>query len=149
MAVTTDIGNLGDIHPKNKQDVGLRLALWALAKDYGKQDLEYSGPLYQSSSVDGNKIRVKFTHADGLMAKDGEPKLFTIAGDDKKFVPAKAKIEGDSVVVWSDDVAKPAAVRYGWSEWAEPADYNLYNKAGLPASPFRTDDFEPVTKGRK
>jgi sialate O-acetylesterase len=149
MAVTTDIGDLADIHPKNKQDVGLRLALWALAKDYGKQDLVYSGPLYESSAVEGNKIRVKFQHAAGLMAKSGEPQLFTIAGEDKKFVPAKAVIDGETVVVSSDEVAKPVAVRYGWSEWAEPEKYNLYNKAGLPASPFRTDDFPQVTAGRK
>ena len=149
MAVTTDIGNLADIHPKNKQDVGLRLALWALAKDYGKSDLEYSGPLYESSAIEGNKIRVKFKHAAGLMAKSGEPQLFTIAGDDQKFVPAKAVIDGETVVVSSDAVAKPVAVRYGWSEWAEPEKYNLFNKAGLPASPFRTDDFPQVTAGRK
>lgn len=149
MAVTTDIGDLNDIHPKNKQDVGLRLALWALAKDYGKQDLVYSGPLYESSAIEGNKIRVKFKHAAGLMAKSGEPQLFTIAGEDKKFVPANAVIDGETVVVSSDEVAKPVAVRYGWSEWAEPEKYNLYNKAGLPASPFRTDDFPQVTAGRK
>jgi len=149
MAVTTDIGNLNDIHPKNKQDVGLRLALWALAKDYGQKDLEYSGPLYESRAVEGNKIRVKFTHAAGLTARSGEPQLFTIAGEDKKFVPAKAVIDGETVVVSSDAVAKPVAVRYGWTEWAEPEKYNLFNKAGLPASPFRTDDFPEVTAGRK
>lgn len=149
MAVTTDIGNLGDIHPKNKQDVGVRLALWALAKDYGQKDLVYSGPLYESSAVEGNKIRVKFKHAAGLQAKSGEPQLFTIAGEDMKFVPAKAVIDGETVVVSSDEVAKPVAVRYGWSEWAEPEQYNLFNKAGLPASPFRTDDFPQVTAGRK
>jgi sialate O-acetylesterase len=123
--------------------------LWALAKDYGHKDLEYSGPLYDSSAVEGNKIRVKFTHAAGLMAKSGEPQLFTIAGDDQKFVSAKAVIEGETVLVSSDAVAKPVAVRYGWSEWAEPEKYNLFNKAGLPASPFRTDDFPQVTAGRK
>lgn len=149
MAVTTDIGDLADIHPKNKQDVGLRLALWALAKDYGQKDLVYSGPLYESHAVEGNKIRVKFKHATGLQAKSGEPQLFTIAGEDMKFVPAKAVIDGETVVVSSDEVAKPVAVRYGWSEWAEPEQYNLFNKAGLPASPFRTDDFPQVTAGRK
>ncbi len=148
MAVTTDIGDLADIHPRNKQDVGARLALWALANDYGQKDLVFSGPLYESSEIDGNKIRVKFKHAAGLMAKSGEPQLFTIAGDDQKFVPAKAKIEGESVVVWSDGVPKPVAVRYGWTEWAEPAAYNLFNGAGLPASPFRTDSFDLKTKGR-
>jgi sialate O-acetylesterase len=151
MAVTTDIGNLNDIHPKNKQDVGLRLALWALAKDYGKSDLVYSGPLYESMSVEGNKIRIKFKHAEGgLQTKNKQPlTLFTIAGEDKKFVPAKAEIDGDTVVVSSDAVQKPVAVRYGWTEWAEPAAYNLYNKAGLPASPFRTDEFPLLTAGRK
>jgi len=149
MAVTTDIANLADIHPKNKQDVGLRLALWALAKDYGRDDLVYSGPLYDAMAVEGNKIRVKFKHAQGLMAKSGEPMLLTIAGEDKQFVPAKAQINGETVVVWSDAVAKPVAVRYGWTEWAEPEKYNLFNQAGLPASPFRTDDFPQVTAGRK
>jgi sialate O-acetylesterase len=149
MAVTTDIGDLNDIHPTNKRDVGERLARWALAKDYG-QEVVYSGPLYESMSVEGNKVHLKFKHADGLKTKGGDaPKLFTIAGKDKQFVPAQAKIEGDSVVVWSDEVKEPAAVRYGWSEWAEPADYNLFNEAGLPASPFRTDDFPMVTAGRR
>jgi sialate O-acetylesterase len=151
MAVTTDIGNLNDIHPKNKQDVGLRLALWALAKDYGKSDVVYSGPLYDSMSVEGNKVRIKFKHtAGGLKTKDNQDlTLFTIAGADKKFVPAKAKIDGETVVVWSDEVPNPVAVRYGWTEFAEPSAYNLYNKAGLPASPFRTDDFPMLTAGRK
>jgi sialate O-acetylesterase len=149
MAVTTDIGDLNDIHPTNKQDVGLRLALWALAKDYGKTDLECSGPLYDSMAIEGNKIRVKFKHGAGLMAKSGDPQLFTIAGEDRQFVPAKAVIDGETIVVSSDTVAKPVAVRYGWSEWAEPEKYNLFNKAGLPASPFRTDDFPMVTAGRK
>jgi sialate O-acetylesterase len=149
MAVTTDIGNLADIHPKNKQDVGARLALWALAKDYGKE-VAFSGPIYESSAVEGNKIRVKFKYAEsGLEAKSGDPQLFTIAGEDQKFVPAKAQIDGATVVVWSDEVAKPVAVRYGWTEWAEPEKYNLYNKAGLPASPFRTDEFPQLTAGRK
>lgn len=148
MAVTTDIANLTDIHPKNKQDVGLRLALWALGTTYEKKDLVYSGPLYDSMTVDGNKVRIKFKHVGGgLEARDGQTlNSFTIAGQDEKFVEAKAEIDGDTVVVSSPDVAKPVAVRFGWSDIANP---NLVNKAGLPASPFRTDNFKQVTAGRK
>jgi sialate O-acetylesterase len=140
MAVTTDIGNLTDIHPKNKQEVGRRLALWALAKDYGRADLVYSGPLYKSMAVEDNKIRISFDHiGSGLASGDGKPlSWFTISGVDPNFVEAQAKIEGDTVVVWSDQIAKPAAVRFGWNQEAEP---NLTNKDGLPASPFRTDDW--------
>jgi len=144
MAVTTDIGNVKDIHPKNKQDVGKRLALWALAETYGKQ-VAYSGPLYNSMKVDGNQIRLSFDHADVLKSRDGKPLTeFTIAGEDRKFVPATAVIDGDQVVVSSDQVAKPAAVRFGWHDTATP---NLVNGAGLPASPFRTDDWELLTEG--
>jgi sialate O-acetylesterase len=137
MAVTNDIGNPKDIHPKNKQDVGKRLALWALAKTYGKQ-IVYSGPLYKSMSIDGSKIRVKFEHVGGgLVARNGKPlDWFQIAGDDKKFVDAEATIDGDSVVVSSPKVAKPVAVRYAFDQIAEP---NLQNVEGLPASAFRTD----------
>ena len=140
MAVTTDISNIKDIHPKNKQEVGRRLALWALAKDYGKKDLVYSGPLYKGVTFDGAKAVVSFEHADGgLKSRNAEPlSHFQIAGEDKKFVPAKAEIAGNTVVVSAEGVAKPVAVRYGWSHDAEP---NLANKAGLPASPFRTDDW--------
>ena len=138
MAVTTDIGNVKDIHPKNKQEVGRRLALWALAKDYGQKDIVYSGPLYQSMKVEGKSVRLTFDHVGvGLVSRDGKPlDWFTIAGADGKFVEAQAEIDGDSVVVTSEDVAEPAAVRFGWHQEAEP---NLMNKAGLPASPFRTD----------
>lgn len=138
MAVVTDIGNVTDIHPRNKQDVGKRLALWALARDYGKDDLVVSGPLYKSMQVEGNKIRVLFDHlGGGLAARDGQPlNWFTIAGDDLKFVDAHAVIEGPSVIVHADSVAKPVAVRFGWHQEANP---NLTNKEGLPASPFRTD----------
>jgi len=138
MAVTVDISNLADIHPKNKQDVGKRLALWALAKDYGMKDMVYSGPLYKSLKVEGAKIRLTFDHVGGgLVSRDGKPlNWFTIAGADKTFVPAKAEIDGDTVVVQADAVAQPVAVRFGWDQTAEP---NLSNKAGLPASPFRTD----------
>jgi sialate O-acetylesterase len=138
MAVITDIANTADIHPRNKQDVGKRLALWALAKTYGKNDLVYSGPLYESMSVEGGRIRLKFQHlGGGLKSRDGKPlDWFSIAGEDKKFVPATAAIDGDTIVVESPQVAQPAAVRFGWHQLAEP---NLYNQAGLPASPFRTD----------
>jgi sialate O-acetylesterase len=137
MAVTIDIGNAKDIHPKDKQDVGKRLALWALAKNYGKQ-IVYSGPLYKSMSVDGSKIRVKFDHVGGgLAARDGKPlKWFTVAGEDQKFVDAQAKIDGDAIVVSAPNVEKPVAVRFGWDQVADP---NLANIEGLPASAFRTD----------
>jgi len=146
MAVTTDIGDVKDIHPTNKQEVGRRLGLWALAKTYGK-DVVYSGPLYKSMAVEGSKIRVAFDHVDGgLVAKGGELTHFTIAGDDGEFVPAKATIDGATIVVHSDQVAQPVAVRFGWRDDAEP---NLFNREGLPASPFRTDDFEWITAGAR
>ncbi|HLQ45318.1 MAG TPA: sialate O-acetylesterase, partial [Planctomycetaceae bacterium] len=137
MAVTTDITNLDDIHPKNKQDVGKRLALWALAKTYGQSDLVYSGPLYKSMKVEGNKVRIEFDHAGGgLKARDGKAlSWFTIAGKEGDFVEATATIDGNSVIVSSDKIAEPAAVRFGWDQLAEP---NLANAEGLPASPFRT-----------
>ncbi len=139
MAVTVDIvHDLKDIHPINKQDVGKRLARWALAKTYGKKDLVYSGPLYKSMAVEGNKIRVRFDHVGGGLIAAGDKPLscFQIAGADKKFVPAQAKKDGNSVLVWSDEVAQPVAVRFAWDQVAQP---NLKNKEGLPASPFRTD----------
>ncbi|KRP29166.1 MAG: hypothetical protein ABS28_09640 [Cryomorphaceae bacterium BACL22 MAG-120619-bin32] len=138
MAVTIDIGNLDDIHPKNKQDVGKRLALWALAKDYGRKDLIYSGPLYKSMSVEGSKVRISFDYAaTGLESKDGQPlSWFSIAGADMKFVDAVAEIDGNTVLVSSVSVTNPVAVRFGWSNLAQP---NLSNNEGLPASPFRTD----------
>ncbi len=137
MAVIIDIGDAADIHPKNKQDVGNRLALWALATTYGQKDLVYSGPLYKSMKVEGDKVRISFDHlGGGLVAKGDKLTGFAIAGADKKFVHAQAKIEGDTVVVWSEKVANPVVVRYAW---ANNPVCNLYNKAGLPASPFRTD----------
>jgi sialate O-acetylesterase len=136
MAVITDIGNVADIHPRNKEEVGRRLSLWALAKTYGVGDLEYSGPLYKSMKVEGNKAILTFDHADGLKSLDGKPLTwFTIAGEDKNFTEAKAVIVGSTVEVSSDTLPNPAAVRFGWHETAEP---NLGNGAGLPASPFRT-----------
>jgi sialate O-acetylesterase len=144
MAVTMDIGELNNIHPTNKQDVGKRLALWALAKVYG-QDLVYSGPIYKSMAVEGQKIRVQFDHVgSGLAASDGKPLIdFTIAGADQKFVPATAEIDGNSLVVHSDQVTEPVAVRYAWRKDATP---NFANKEGLPASPFRTDTWRGLTQ---
>jgi len=142
MAVAIDIGEANDIHPRNKQDVGKRLALAALAIAYG-QKVVYSGPIYRSMRIEGDKIRLFFDHVgSGLVAKGGELKGFAIAGEDRKFVWAKAKIEGNTVVVWSEQVPKPVAVRYAW---ADNPECNLYNKEGLPASPFRTDDWPGVT----
>jgi sialate O-acetylesterase len=137
MAVTTDIGDLKDIHPGNKRDVGKRLALWALARTYVRDDLVYSGPLYRSMEVEGRRIRLHFDHTGGgLVSRDGEPlRRFEIAGDDREFVAADATIDGDTVVVWSDAVSQPSAVRFGWHQEAQP---NLSNREGLPASPFRT-----------
>lgn len=138
MAVIVDIGDLKDIHPKNKQEVGHRLALWALAKTYGKEGVEYSGPMYKSMKVEGSTIRIQFEHTGGgLASRDGKPLTwFEIAGADKKFVKAEAAIDGNTVVVRADSISEPAAVRFGWSQEAEP---NLMNKEGLPVSPFRTD----------
>jgi sialate O-acetylesterase len=136
MAVTMDIGNPRDIHPKNKRDVGDRLARWALAKDYGK-DVAYSGPAYAGMEVEGNTIRLRFQHAAGLTARGGAPSHFQVAGADGKFVAATAKIDGESILVSSPAISSPAAVRYAWGAADEP---NLFNGAGLPASSFRTDD---------
>ena len=136
MAVTTDIGERKNVHPKNKQDVGDRLARIALAKAYGHK-IEFSGPAYESMKIEGGAIRVTFSHAVGLMAKDGALKWFTIAGADGKFVPAEAKIDGQTVVVSSPDVAAPVAVRYAWVNF--PDGGHLYNAAGLPAAQFRSD----------
>jgi sialate O-acetylesterase len=136
MVVTTDVGDAGDIHPTRKQPVGQRLALAARALTYGEK-IEYSGPLYQSMKVKGNQIVLSFTHiGTGLVARGGDLKGFTIAGADGQFVPAKAVIDGAQVIVSADSVTEPKAARYGW---ANVPDVNLYNKEGLPASPFRTD----------
>jgi len=143
MAVTLDIGDEKNIHPKNKQDVGRRLALWALAHTYGR-DVVGSGPIYKGMRRLDGKIVIEFDYADGglLAARGGPLQGFAIAGADHKFVWADAVIEGDTVVVSSAEVKQPAAVRYAWA--SNPA-CNLTNRAGLPASPFRTDDWvEPV-----
>ena len=147
-----DIGNPHDVHAKNKKDVGERLALWALAKDYGKKNLVYSGPLFKDMKVEGAKIRIAFDSVgSGLtvatkkgydpVVKEPRGKLrkFAIAGDDKKWVWADAVIDGKTVVVSSPEVPKPVAVRYAFA--ANPDGCNLYNNQGLPASPFRTDEW--------
>lgn len=144
MAIINDVGEAKDIHPKNKQDPGERLARWALAKDYGR-DLIYSGPLYQSSEVKGNAMRVTFAQAgEGLKSRDGgDLKRFEIAGADKVWHWGDAKVDGfDGVLVSSPEVASPVAVRYAWA--ANPEGSNLVNSDGLPASVFRTDDWDDV-----
>ncbi|MEY3394102.1 MAG: hypothetical protein RL346_338 [Verrucomicrobiota bacterium] len=136
MTVTTDVGDAKDIHPRKKEPVGQRLAIAARALAYGEA-IEYSGPLYDSMKVDNGKIMLQFKHTGGgLIAKDGPLRGFTIAGADKKFVPANAEIQGDTIVVSADGITHPVAARYGW---ANVPDVNLYNKEGLPASPFRSD----------
>ena len=156
MAVAMDLADVkdpGDIHPKNKRDVGERLALWALAKNYGKKDLVYSGPLYKEMKIEGNRIRIVFDSVgSGLtvatkkgfapVVKEPQGKLqrFAIAGEDKKWAWANAVIDGKTVVVSSPAVFKPVAVRYAYTMSGD--DCNLYNNEGLPASPFRTDDWE-------
>jgi sialate O-acetylesterase len=147
IAVITDVGNENDIHPKPKQPVGERLAISALGIAYGKK-ITYSGPLYKSMKVDGNMVTLTFDHiGGGLVAKDGELTGFAVCGDDKVFHPAKAEIKGDTVVLSSEMVSKPVAVRYGWVNFAKPT-LNFFNKEGLPATPFRTDDF-PLTTDPK
>ncbi|PWT74143.1 MAG: sialate O-acetylesterase [Bacteroidetes bacterium] len=138
MVVTIDVGEWNDLHPTDKKTVGTRLALAARHVAYGENALEYSGPIYESSVIRGNRIYLHFTHTgSGLMAKEGKPlKYFSIAGDDKKYVWANAKIEGDTVIVWNDEVEKPVSVRYAWAD--NPEGANLYNKEGLPASTFTT-----------
>lgn len=140
MAVTIELGEWNDIHPDNKKDVGERLALIARRFNYGEKNLVYSGPLYQSSKIDGDRIILSFSNiGSGLISIDGEElSQFAIAGADKRFVWAKAKIEGDKVVVWSDEVPEPKYVRYAWAD--NPVGPNLYNAEKLPASPFRTDE---------
>lgn len=152
MAVIIDIGEAKDIHPRNKQDVGHRLAQWALHQTYGKKDLVPCGPLFKGIKVEGSTIRVSFDHVGSGMIvgdkvgldpvkeiKDGKLARFAIAGEDKKWFWAEATIDGDTVVVKSADVAKPVAVRYAFS--MNPEGANLYNKEGIPASPFRSDDW--------
>ena len=147
MVVTTDIGDVNDVHPKNKQEVGRRLALWALSKTYDHNDILCSGPLYKSMRIEENKIRIYFDFVgSGLAARGESLRDFSIAGKDRNFVPAKANIDGKTVVVWSDQVDKPVSVHFGWSNTSSP---NLFNKESLPASPFRTDDWPAFTFDKK
>lgn len=147
MAVIIDAGEEFDIHPKNKQTVGKRLALAARAQTYGEK-IPYSGPMYDTYQIEGNKIRIYFKHTDGgLKTKNNEAlKGFTIAGTDHKFHWADAVIEGNTIVVSSPEVALPISVRYAWADYPI---YNLYNGADLPANPFRTDDWQGITYGNK
>ena len=141
MAVVTDlVDDINNIHPTKKVPVGNRLALWALAKDYGRKDLVYSGPLYKSMKVEGDKVRLEFAHVGGgLKSRDGkELTEFQIAGSDGALVPAKAVIDGKAVVVSAAGVKAPTQVRFGWHKKANP---NLINAEGLPASPFHTDNW--------
>lgn len=134
MAVTIDIGDHKDVHPHNKQDVGKRLALIALANAYGR-DVEFSGPQFESVAADGDALKLTFSHADGLAAKGGEPlNTFEVAGADGEFQPADATLEGDVIVVRSDAVKSPKRVRYAWANF--PENPNLVNASGLPAPPF-------------
>lgn len=141
MAVGLGLGEAKNIHPKAKQDIGKRLALWALAKVYDKKNIVYSGPLPEKHAVRGAEVIISFKHTDGgLFSKDGVLKGFTISGEDQKWVKATAKIEGNTVIVSSPSVPKPVAVRHAWE--ANP-EWSLINGAGLPATPFRTDSWEP------
>jgi sialate O-acetylesterase len=141
MVVTSDLVNdINDVHPILKREVAVRLANYALADAYGKHIAGYKTPTYKSMKVEKDKIRISFNDADnGLVAKGGEPTEFYIAGEDRKFIPATAKIEGNTVVVWNKEVKNPVAVRFGFTNAAMP---NLYSKEGLPVNLFRTDDWD-------
>jgi len=143
MVVTADIGDVNDIHPKNKQEVGRRLALWALARTYGVGVPAFSGPLYRSMKREGGAIRIFFEHAEGGLVAQGEsPGEFVIAGPDRTFVDAEAEIDGATLLVSSGKVDDPVAVRFAFTNTSES---RLFNRAGLPASPFRTDHWPIVT----
>lgn len=142
LAISIDVGEAGNLHPPRKEEIGERLARWALGTTYGKK-MEYSGPLYEGMQAQGNEIRIRFAHTGGGLVTHGQAlKGFSIAGADRKFHRAVARIEGDLVVVSSPEVESPVAVRYAWGDSPE---CNLYNGAGLPASPFRTDDWPGAT----
>jgi sialate O-acetylesterase len=149
MAVTTDVGNAKDIHPTNKQDVGLRLAAIALNNVYGKTQI-YSGPTFKSQQIKGNQITLTFNNiGSGLAAGDNSENVkgFEIAGADKVFHSAKAIIKDNKIIVSSENVANPVAVRYGWAD--DDTEINLFNKEKFPASPFRTDNWEMMTANEK
>ena len=146
MAITLGLGDLHNVHPTKKQEVGKRLSMWALADVYGQPGAS-SGPIYASHKIADGAVTIEFTHTDGgLVGNDGHAKGFLVAGEDRVFKPAKAHIEGSTVVVRSPEVKAPVAVRYAFE--AAP-DFNLYNGAGLPASPFRTDDWPVVESQRR
>lgn len=151
MAVTIDLGEWNDIHPGNKKPIGDRLALIAQKLAYGEKNVVYSGPLYTSATVNENKVTLQFDHVgSGLISKDEEPlKWFAVAGHDKKFAWAEAKIEGDKVVVWNEEVKNPVYVRYAWAD--NPAGVNFYNEEGLPASPFEAQvgEVSKLWRGKK
>lgn len=145
-AVIADIGEAADIHPKNKQDVGARLARIALNRTYGKKDIIYSGPTFRNMEIQGNKAVLSFDNTAGGLetpSKYGYIEGFTIAGPDQKFKWAKAYLKDNKVIVYNEDISTPVAVRYAWSN---NPDINLYNKAGLPAVPFRTDNWKGITQ---
>lgn len=147
MVVTLDIGNPDDVHPKDKLDVGKRLSLWALANTYGKENIVHSGPIYKSMKIEDDKIRINFDYiGSGLLCKGDELTCFTIAGNDEVFHPADAVIDGNTVLVSSDEVKNPVAVRFAFKNADEP---NLFNKEGLPASTFRTDNWEIITSPKQ
>ncbi len=149
MSVTDDIGEPSDIHPKNKKDVGLRLSAIALNNIYDKP-MEYSGPVYESMNIEGNKVVISFTHTgSGLMVKDkyGYIRGFEIAGSDQRFHYAKAYLENNKVVIYASEVTAPVSVRYAWSD--DNSDANLYNFEDFPAVPFRTDQWKGITEGKE
>lgn len=144
MVVTLDIADPTDIHPKNKNDVGKRLVLLALSKTYGKENIVYSGPLYKSMNIDGSNIRINFDHiGSGLLCKGDKLTHFTMAGEDKVFYSADATIENNTILVSSSQVKNPLAVRFAFGNTDQP---NLFNIEGLPASTFRTDEWEIITE---
>jgi len=144
MVVTTDVGDANNIHPIDKQTVGYRLALIARAKTYGENKLVYSGPIFNQMKIKKQKAQLFFDYAESGLKQNGEHlKEFEIAGSDQVFYPADAKIEGKTIVVSSAKVKEPVAVRFAWKAIPEP---NLFNKENLPASPFRTDNWEIKTE---
>jgi sialate O-acetylesterase len=149
MAVTIDVGDPADIHPRNKQDVGKRLALAARSVAYGDKQVVYSGPTFESMTIDGSRIRIKFNNlGSGLWVKDqyGYVRGFAVASADKKFVWAKGYQDGNEIVLYSEPNTTPVAVRYNWGN---SPDGNLYNKEGLPAVPFRTDTWPGITEKKQ
>ena len=141
MVVVSDlVDDVKNIHPRNKQDVGKRLASWALGENYGVKGLVYKHPLYQSMNVEKSKVRIQFVNvSNGLKSVGDEIACFEIAGDDHMFKPAKVRIDGNTLLVWSKEIKTPVAVRFSWSN---DAIGNLFSKEGLPVVPFRTDDWK-------